>query len=108
MNTEHGQVAVIDAAAERSQIARRSDLTGSERRALLTDTIDAWLRQLFARATDGHDPEQFCLVAIGGYGRREMSASSDIDVLMLHDPRASDVEKVCSAIWYPIWDSGIA
>jgi len=108
MNTEHGQVAVIDAAAERSQIARRSDLTGSERRALLTDTIDAWLRQLFARATDGHDPDRFCLVAIGGYGRREMSASSDIDILMLHDPRASDVEKVCSAIWYPIWDSGIA
>ena len=108
MNTEHGQAAVIDAAAERSQIARRSDLTGSERRALLTDTIDAWLRQLFVRATQGRDPDQFCLVAIGGYGRREMSSSSDIDVLMLHDPRAGDVEKVCSAIWYPIWDSGIA
>jgi len=108
MNTENGPVATIDAAAERAQIARRSDLTGSERRALLTDTVDAWLRQLFAGATHGHDPDQFCLVAIGGYGRREMSASSDIDVLMLHDPRAADVEKVCSAIWYPIWDSGIA
>ena len=108
MNTENGPVATIDAAAERAEIARRSDLTGTERRALLTDTIDAWLRQLFAKATHGHDPEQFCLVAIGGYGRREMSASSDIDVLMLHDPRATDVEQVCSAIWYPIWDSGIA
>lgn len=98
----------IDVAEHRSQIARRSDLSGSERRALLTDATDAWLRQLFADAVAGHDPEGFCLVAIGGYGRGEMSLRSDIDVLMLHDPSARDVEKVCSAIWYPIWDSGIA
>ena len=98
----------IDVAEQRLQIARRSDLSGFERRALLTDSIDAWMRQLFAEATANSDPEQYCLVAVGGYGRREMSLGSDIDVLMLHDPRASDIEQVCSAIWYPIWDSGLA
>lgn len=108
MNTQPDPVAMIDAAGGRAEIARRLDLTGSERRALLTQTIDAWLRQLFERATAGNDATSFCLVAIGGYGRGEMSASSDIDVLMLHEPQAGNLESVCSAIWYPIWDSGIA
>lgn len=97
----------IDVTEHRSQIARRSDLSGSERRALLSDAVDAWLRQLFAEAVAKNDSEQFCLVAIGGYGRREMSMRSDIDVLMLHDPRARGVGDLCSAIWYPVWDSGI-
>lgn len=93
---------------QRLQIARRSDLAGFERRALLTEQTDAWLRSLFDEATIAHDPQQFCLLAIGGYGRAEMSLSSDIDVLLVHEPRAHSVEEVAAAIWYPIWDSKIA
>jgi hypothetical protein len=46
MNTEHSQAAVIDAAAERARSARRSDLTGSERSALLSYTVDCGFRRL--------------------------------------------------------------
>lgn len=95
---------------ERLHIARRSDLSGSERRSLLTAWTDDWLRALFVDAVDRLevDPTHVALVAVGGYGRGEMSLRSDIDVVLLHDPRARKVDELASALWYPIWDSGIA
>ena len=95
---------------ERQSIARRSDLKGSERRALLSDATDSWLRGLLtdAIAQHGADPTQFALLAVGGYGRREMSLGSDIDVVLVHEPSALRVEDVASSLWYPIWDSKIA
>ena len=93
---------------QRLQIARRSDLTGSERRASLTAATDEWLRSLFVESLTAHggDSKDFCLVAVGGYGRGEMSPRSDIDVLLLHDAGARAIDEVSSALWYPIWDSG--
>ena len=95
---------------ERQNIARRSDLKGSERRALLSDATDSWLRGLLTDAITQHraDPTQFALLAVGGYGRREMSLGSDIDVVLVHEPSALRVEDVASSLWYPIWDSRIA
>ena len=91
---------------ERQNIARRSDLKGSERRALLSDATDGWLRGLLADAITQHgaDPTQFALLAVGGYGRRTTSLGSDIDVVLVHEPSALLVEDVASSLWYPIWD----
>ncbi len=46
------------------------------------------------------------LVAVGGYGRRELLPGSDLDVLLLHAGRP-DISELADRIWYPIWDSGI-
>ena len=50
------------------------------------------------------------LVAVGGYGRSELSPASDLDVVLLHDPRIAEsvVARVAEAIWYPLWDAGVA
>jgi len=50
------------------------------------------------------------LVAVGGYGRSELSPHSDLDVVLLHDPSISHdlVNEVANGIWYPLWDEGIA
>jgi len=47
------------------------------------------------------------LVAVGGYGRRELAPCSDLDVVLVH---SDEVEPgaVASDVWYPLWDSGAA
>jgi [protein-PII] uridylyltransferase len=52
---------------------------------------------------------RFSLVAVGSYGRGEMTPNSDIDLLLLHDTKVSriETERVTQSILYPLWDSGI-
>ncbi|MEK9955712.1 MAG: [protein-PII] uridylyltransferase [Actinomycetota bacterium] len=95
---------------ERQNIARRSDRKGSERPAQLSGATASWVRGLLADAITQHgaDPTQFSLLAVGGYGRRELSLGSDLDVVLVHEPSALRVDDVASSLWYPIWDSKIA
>lgn len=76
---------------------------------------DRLLRQLYAKAVplNGNDPREgsgLALVAVGGYGRSELSPFSDLDVVLLHDPSVEEsvVHQVAEAIWYPLWNEGVA
>ena len=92
-------------AAARQDIARRPGLTGPGRRAALSALADQWLAGLFADAVlPASDP--FCLVAVGGYGRAELTVASDLDLVLLHRSSAGEAATVAEALWYPIWDSG--
>lgn len=55
-------------------------------------------------------PGGLAVVAVGGYGRRELSPYSDLDVVLLHDPGVADadVARVAEELWYPLWDRRIA
>ncbi len=68
-------------------------------RARRSAETDRWLASLL-----GAEPG-VALVAVGGYGRRELLPGSDLDVLLLHDGRAG-IAAMADRIWYPIWDSG--
>jgi [protein-PII] uridylyltransferase len=46
------------------------------------------------------------VLALGGYGRRELCPGSDIDVLLLHRPRVA-AEEIATSLWYPLWDAGL-
>jgi [protein-PII] uridylyltransferase len=68
-------------------------------RARRTIQVDRWLAELL-----GAEPD-VALVAVGGYGRREMLPRSDLDVLLLNGGR-DDIAGIADRIWYPVWDSG--
>lgn len=80
---------------------------GSERRARVTSVTDVWLQGIAAEAF-GADPQNYCVVAVGSYGRSELSLRSDLDVVLLHSSRADEASRVADALWYPMWDSGIS
>jgi [protein-PII] uridylyltransferase len=68
-------------------------------RARRTAQVDRWLAELL-----GAEPG-VALVAVGGYGRRELLPRSDLDVVLLHDGR-DGIAGIADQIWYPVWDSG--
>src|ERR1700691_3848298 len=68
-------------------------------RARRTTQVDRWLAELL-----GAEPG-VALVAVGGYGRKELLPRSDLDVLLLHGGR-DDTAGIADRIWYPVWDSG--
>ncbi|MEZ5231932.1 MAG: [protein-PII] uridylyltransferase [Acidimicrobiales bacterium] len=69
-----------------------------------TARVDRWLRQLYVTATGA--PDAVALVAVGGYGRKELCPHSDLDLLLVHDARV-DVGEIAQRLWYPIWDAGL-
>lgn len=66
---------------------------------------DNWLGELFEEATEGKT-RGCALIAVGGYGRGELSPGSDLDLVLLHKGRRH-YEEIANSIWYAIWDSGI-
>ena len=68
-------------------------------RARRTTQVDRWLAELLGAEAG------VALVAVGGYGRRELLPRSDLDVLLLHGGR-DDIAGIADRIWYPVWDSG--
>lgn len=97
-----------DYSSARREVARRPGLDGPGRRAALTSVTDDWLGELFRTATtDATGDSSLCLVAVGGYGRGEMTLGSDLDLLLLHRTGTRDAEAAAEALWYPIWDSGV-
>ena len=82
----------------------------------LADRMDGLLVPLFTtalaswRQQHGEPPLPVCLVALGGYGRHELSPLSDVDVMFLY-PEATKTpaltkfqEHLSNSILYPLWD----
>jgi len=81
--------------------------TRSEERRRRADEADDLLQLLLKNACDalGETTEGIALVAVGGYGRRELSPYSDLDVMLVHADRHLGVDEVARQIWYPLWDA---
>ena len=51
---------------------------------------------------------RLAVLSVGGYGRRELSPKSDIDLLFLHSYKVDPyVEAMTERILYPLWDLGL-
>ncbi|MFF6998140.1 [protein-PII] uridylyltransferase [Streptomyces sp. NPDC008313] len=115
-------------AAARLRLLQGEARPGPPRRAALAGLTDDWLTGLFdagagrgggrgsAGNAEGDDGAHgagavrgVALVAVGGYGRGELSPRSDLDLLLLHDGTDTDaVAVLADRLWYPVWDLGLA
>ncbi|MEU4168251.1 [protein-PII] uridylyltransferase [Streptomyces sp. NPDC026665] len=93
-------------AAARLRLLQEGARSGPPRRTALAELTDDWLTGLFTAGSQGL--RGVSLIAVGGYGRGELSPRSDLDLLLLHDgtdPGA--VAALADRVWYPVWDLGL-
>ena len=77
--------------------------------------MDAYIAQVYAYALEGErgksgkDEQAFscALVAIGGYGREELSPGSDIDLLFLFSGHEGQISELIRSVLYLMWDAGL-
>ncbi len=111
-------------ALERAHTRAYFERTGNAFRTLrqFSDSIDHLLQGLLKLALRqaealGQLPEAaidsekqsspLALLAIGGYGRRELFPYSDLDILLLHNETLGDaLQPVAQFIYYVLWDLG--
>ena len=79
-----------------------------------SDLMDRLLRRLFVLAEErwigGGQPVEsgLCVVAVGGYARREMSIHSDVDLLVLYREKLTPyVAQIAERLQYWLWDAGL-
>jgi [protein-PII] uridylyltransferase len=78
----------------------------------LTEITDAYFRASVQESDTGQrlfgDKKPFALVAVGGYGRRDLCIHSDIDVLILfHSKVPSAAKNMAEHVFYPLWNLGL-
>ena len=81
----------LEECSQTIQGRHRAGVSGLSVCRLQTEATDRLLRGLFVEmAAEAKLPAGVCLVALGGYGRRELSPHSDLDLLLLCRPRLAD------------------
>ncbi|MFB7254800.1 [protein-PII] uridylyltransferase [Streptomyces nojiriensis] len=97
-------------AAARLRLLQEESQSGPSRRSALAGLTDEWLNALFTTAVRETGVRGATLVAVGGYGRAELSPRSDLDLLLLHDGKAEPraLGALADRLWYPVWDLGLA
>jgi [protein-PII] uridylyltransferase len=86
-------------------ILQRSD--GFHIASHLTDYVDSVILALYSVVTISADPVEYALVAVGGYGRREMMPYSDIDIMLIARDNSEKIKESVQALLYSLWDRGL-
>ena len=99
MNEEPTQSELEAFLAFRTELAQSAGESGIDLGRRLSDLADSALAEI-ARPYEG-----VAVLAVGGYGRRELCLYSDIDVMLLHAGPAP--EAAVRSILYPLWDAAV-
>ncbi len=103
--------------AERRRVIAQQVLggaSGAETQAAMTDLVDGLIVGRYRDAVRHGDEvianaglRECCVMALGGYGRRELAPHSDIDLMFLFRTGAHDTsESFIRAVLHPLWDCG--
>jgi [protein-PII] uridylyltransferase len=98
---------------QRLHLRHRFGIGGSQIVAARSLIVDLLIQRIGRAAVEerfggGSQTDQFAIVALGGYGRRELAPQSDIDILFLHQGRKDSAyaAQLSEAILYLLWDIG--
>ena len=75
-----------------------------------SDLIDKVIRKIFFVLEKKEDFEkEIVICAVGGYGRRQLSPFSDVDLLFGYNKKINTktIEKIVQFFLYPMWDMGL-
>lgn len=99
---------------ERLRIRHRFGRSGRDVAAARSDLVDVVVGRACRMAaaelapTLPGDQDQIAVIALGGYGRRELAPCSDVDLLFLRaDGASADVKAIVERALALLWDSGL-
>lgn len=103
-----GLVAARTAALD-SLAAPHAGVAGASLPLTLSNAMDGYFRDRLAEVwpAGARPPEEspFALVAVGGYGRRELCVHSDIDILVLYERKIpAEALDLAQSLLFPLWD----
>lgn len=74
----------------------------------LDDTLSELMTFVYETVFQGQNPPETALVAVGGYGRKELAPYSDIDILFLLNENDKDnAGEILSFVTSALWDTGL-
>jgi [protein-PII] uridylyltransferase len=97
------------AALVRAQLAEalRSGAAGGHAARLMSDGVDRIVVEAFSRAMAACPLPGASLLALGGYGRRELAPYSDTDLMLLVPEQGEAADRLAQAVFTPLWDAGL-
>ncbi len=112
--------AFLKHAMHRVKLAHQNGGGGLEVCQARSTSIDCVIRALWVAAVNTLSDQArkefppIALVALGGYGRRELNPHSDIDLLFLHEGQVAGhakplpvLEKILNGVWLTLFDLGL-
>ena len=73
---------------------------------MITECVESALVELYADV--GGPVSGAALAAVGSLSRRELGPRSDVDLVLLHNSKASTkINTLANDLWYPLWDARI-
>ncbi|MBN1104874.1 MAG: [protein-PII] uridylyltransferase [Deltaproteobacteria bacterium] len=77
-----------------------------------TEMVDQYFRRSLQESETGRklfrEKKAVALIAVGGYGRKDLSIHSDVDVMILFGSRIPPLAKgLAEEMFYPLWDIGL-
>jgi [protein-PII] uridylyltransferase len=90
--------------------------SGREICGLRVELVDVLLRHIFSAAQSfaekakGASPRPLTVIALGGYGRKELNPFSDVDIMFLHNKKGGGISSYAAQViehtLYLLWDIG--
>ena len=72
-----------------------------------TKLVDSIVREIVESINQKYHVEDFSLIAVGGYGREDLSPKSDVDLLFLYKKSNKNIKNLITELNNNLWDVGL-